>query len=91
MTTGMDELKRRLEILLGAKPEAAEDQSMKAQVEKQAEVLARKEKVATAGGQLVGAAFAFIGEMFSISDENGKGGFPDRNLQVQAERMPGEK
>lgn len=72
MTTGMDELKRKLEILLGAKPEAAEDQSMKAQVEKQAEILARKEKMATAGGQLVGAAFAFIGEMFSISDENEK-------------------
>ena len=33
MTTGMEELKRRLEVLLGAKPEAAEDESMKAQVE----------------------------------------------------------
>jgi superfamily II DNA or RNA helicase len=68
MATGMEELKRRLEILLGAKPEAAEDVSMKADAEKTAAVLARKEKVAAAGGQLVGAAFAFIGEIFAAPD-----------------------
>jgi hypothetical protein len=72
MATGMEELKRRLEILLGAKPEAAEDESMKAQVEQEAVVLARKEKVAAAGGQLVGAAFAFIGEIFSGAAETEK-------------------
>jgi hypothetical protein len=72
MSTGMEELKRRLEVLLGAKPEAAEDESMKAQVERQASLLAKKEKMAAAGGQLVGAAFAFIGEMFSSSDETEK-------------------
>ncbi len=72
MTTGMEELKRRLEVLLGAKPEAAEDESMKAQVERQAALLAKKEKIAAAGGQLVGAAFAFIGEMFSSNDASEK-------------------
>ena len=65
MSTGMEELKRRMEILLGARPEAAEDESMKAEAEKTAAALARKEKVAAAGGQLVGAAFALIGEMFA--------------------------
>ncbi|MFY9943489.1 MAG: DEAD/DEAH box helicase [Desulfobacterales bacterium] len=65
MTTGMEELKRRMEVLLGARPEAAEDESMKAEAEKSAAALARREKVASAGGQLVGAAFAFIGEMFA--------------------------
>jgi hypothetical protein len=70
MTTGIEELKRRLEILLGEKPDAAEDESMREQVEKEAEVLARKEKVAAAGGQLVGAAFAFIGEMFAAKEED---------------------
>ena len=69
MTTGIEELKRRLEILLGEKPDAAEDESMRQQVEKEAEALARKEKVAAAGGNLVGAAFAFIGEMFGANDE----------------------
>ena len=70
MATGMEELKRRLEILLGEKPDAAEDESMRVQVEKEAEVLAKKEKVAAAGGKLVGAAFAFIGEMFSVKEES---------------------
>lgn len=72
MVTGMEELKRRMEILLGAKPEAAEDESMRAETEKSAVVLARKEKVAEAGGKLVGAAFDFIGEMFQ-GQEPGNG------------------
>jgi superfamily II DNA or RNA helicase len=70
MAAGMEELKRRLEILLGEKPAAAEDESMKERVEKEAQVLAKKEKIAAAGGQLVGAAFAFIGEMLSGTDES---------------------
>jgi superfamily II DNA or RNA helicase len=72
MSTGMEELKRRMEVLLGARPEAAEDESMKAEARQTAAALARKEKVAAAGGQLVGAAFAFIGEMFA-DPSNGDG------------------
>jgi SNF2 family DNA or RNA helicase len=70
MAAGMEELKRRLEILLGEKPAAAEDESMKERVEKEVQALARKKKIAAAGGQLVGAAFAFIGEMLSDKDES---------------------
>ncbi len=70
MAAGMEELKRRLEILLGEKPAAAEDESMKERVEKEAQALARRKKIAAAGGQLVGAAFAFIGEMLSDKDES---------------------
>jgi len=70
MATGMEELKKRLEILLGEKPQAAEDESMKERVENEAEALVRKEKIASAGGKLVGAAFAFIGEMFAGGDES---------------------
>lgn len=70
MVTGMEELKKRLEILLGQKEDAAEDESMKAQVENEANALAKKEKIATAGGKLVGAAFAFIGELFSEKDQS---------------------
>jgi hypothetical protein len=43
---------------------------MREQVEKEAEVLAKKEKIAAAGGKLVGAAFAFIGEMVSAKEES---------------------
>lgn len=73
--TGMEALKKRLEILLGQKPEASEDESMKAQAEKEVELLARKKKIEKAGGQLVGAAFAFISEMLpkgGTSENTGK-------------------
>jgi hypothetical protein len=65
LASGMEELRRRLEVLLGAKPDAPVDERLKGEAEKEAERLARKEKVAAAGGQLLGAAFAFFGEMFS--------------------------
>lgn len=65
LASGMEELKRRLEVLLGATPDGAIDESQRVEVEREVERLARKEKIAAAGGQLLGAAFAFIGEMFS--------------------------
>jgi superfamily II DNA/RNA helicase len=67
--SGMEELKRRLEVLLGTKPPASPDESLRAEVEREAERLARKERMASAGGQLLGAAFSFIGEMFSQKEE----------------------
>jgi superfamily II DNA/RNA helicase len=70
LCAGIDELKRRLEILLGAKPDAALDESRKAEVEGETERQAKKEKVAAAGGQLLGAALAFMGEMFAPRGEN---------------------
>jgi superfamily II DNA or RNA helicase len=69
LVSGIEELKRRLEVLLGAKPEAAVDESRKAQVEREAQELVRRERVAAAGGQLLGAAFAFMGEMFAGQEE----------------------
>jgi hypothetical protein len=69
LASGMDELKRRLEVLLGAKPDGAIDESQKADVEREAERLALRERVASAGGQLLGAAFAFIGEMLPKKEE----------------------
>lgn len=70
--SGIEELKRRLEILLGAKPDAPTDESLKEQMEREAAQLARNERVETAGGQLLGAAFNFIGEMFSQNEEHEK-------------------
>ncbi len=60
---GMEALKRRLEVLLGAKPEAPLDESEKTKQVEQAERLAQREKVAVAGGQLLSAAFSFLGEL----------------------------
>jgi NADPH:quinone reductase-like Zn-dependent oxidoreductase len=65
----MEELKRRLEILLGQKPDAAIDESGKEAVEREAAALKRGERIQSAGGELLGAAFAFIGEIFSGKED----------------------
>ncbi len=65
LVSGMEELKRRLEVLLGAKPEAAVDESVKAEREREAQFIARRDRVAAAGGELLGAAFNFLGELMA--------------------------
>jgi superfamily II DNA or RNA helicase len=67
---GMEELKRRLEVLLGQKPAAAPDLAQKQQVEAETQSLAeRRERLAAAGGQLLSAAFAFMGELLPPAPE----------------------
>ncbi|MFN0128085.1 MAG: DEAD/DEAH box helicase [Verrucomicrobiales bacterium] len=61
LVSGMDELKRRLEVLLGAKPEGEKDVSAERRVEEG--LVARRTRVAEAGGQLFSAAFQFLGEL----------------------------
>ncbi|HMC11116.1 MAG TPA: DEAD/DEAH box helicase, partial [Pirellulaceae bacterium] len=64
MVSGMDELKGRLEVLLGAKPIAPLDESMKQTAGADSRQAAeRRERVAAAGGELLGAAFKFLGEL----------------------------
>ena len=64
LASGIEELKRRLEALLGAKPEGAPDVSTQERAEADLIALAqRKERVAEAGGQLLAAAFSFLGEI----------------------------
>ena len=63
LTSGVEELRRRLEVLLGAKVHAPADESEKQRVQQEAERLGRRQRVAEAGGQLVAAAFSFLGEM----------------------------
>ncbi len=70
LSAGIDELRRRMEVLIGEKPDAPVDESMKEDREKEAKIIAKKEKVAEAGGQLIGAAFNFLGEMFKGEEEN---------------------
>lgn len=64
LASGVEELKRRLEVLLGARPEAPPDVSAQKSVEADASALARRrERVAEAGGHLLTAAFSFLGEL----------------------------
>ena len=59
LSSGIEELKNRLEILLGAKPDAPPDESLKEQVEKRRNSLLAEKKIARAGGQLLGAGLYF--------------------------------
>jgi superfamily II DNA/RNA helicase len=72
LRSGMDELKRRLEQLLGTKPPAPIDQSQQRAVELETyQIAARRDKVAAAGGELLGAAMKLVGELIdSGSDPN---------------------
>ena len=70
LASGMEELKRRLEVLLGAKPEAPLDVSEQARQEDRARQLVKRERIAAAGGQLVSAAFSFLGEMMPGDGES---------------------
>jgi len=64
LSTGVDELRRRLEVLLGAHPEAPVDMSQKEEVVAETQQLAdRRERVASAGGEMLGAVFNFLGEL----------------------------
>ena len=62
LASGIEELKQRLEVLLGARAHAV-DETEKQRQQQEAERLARRSRMAEAGGQLVAAAFAFLGEM----------------------------
>ncbi|MGH8695279.1 MAG: DEAD/DEAH box helicase [Burkholderiales bacterium] len=68
LASGVEELKRRLEVLLGAKPAAAPDVSVQQRAEAEtASLAARRERVAEAGGALLAAAFSFLGELVPAS------------------------
>jgi superfamily II DNA/RNA helicase len=68
LQSGTEALKRRLEVLLGAREMAAADRSAAERATQEAEAVAaataqRKERVAEAGGQLLHAAFSFLGQL----------------------------
>ncbi|MBI2193575.1 MAG: DEAD/DEAH box helicase [Planctomycetes bacterium] len=69
MVSGMEELKRRLEVLLGAKPDAPVDMTQKAKETIVAAQQVQRERVSAAAGQLVGAAFAFLGQVMPSAKE----------------------
>jgi superfamily II DNA or RNA helicase len=63
LSSGVEELKQRLEVLLGAKPNGAVDETERQRQQQETERLARRARVAEAGGQLLSAAFTFLSEM----------------------------
>jgi superfamily II DNA or RNA helicase len=67
--SGMEQLKSRLEVLLGAKPEGLVDKSQQTEQQESLQEITqdRRERVAVAGGELLGAAFKFLGELAATS------------------------
>jgi len=70
LVSGAEELRNRLEILLGAKPAAPVDESLRAEIaggDGTGGLLPnrtlRRDRVAAAGGELLGAVFNFLGEL----------------------------
>jgi len=70
LATGMEELKGRLEVLLGAKPEAPVDESQRRDSQEAVTKLSEehRQRVGAAGGELLGAAFRFLGELVGPKD-----------------------
>jgi hypothetical protein len=73
LQSGIEELKRRLEVLIGAAPEAEPDESQRREREREAEELSRRARAQEAGGRLVAAAFDLLGTVLpgtTAVDEN---------------------
>jgi SNF2 family DNA or RNA helicase len=69
LVSGMEELKRRLEKLLAPVPLAPVDRSQLERVSSEArDVQAKRERVAAAGGQLLGAAFELLSQLIGQSE-----------------------
>ena len=64
--SSLEELKKRLEVLLGSQPEAPVVEKMKERIAEELHVPSR-ERIAAAGGELLGAAFKLLGEMVNSS------------------------
>ena len=69
LTSGVNELKNRLEVLLGARPDAPIGERIRGDEALSAEALARREQVSLAAGEMFSAAFAFIGELFPEQED----------------------
>ncbi|MFM8479395.1 MAG: helicase, partial [Planctomycetaceae bacterium] len=70
-SSSMEELKSRLEVLLGAVPEARTDESQRREREAEtARLVEKREQMAAAGGQLLSAAFGFLAQMLPNSPAN---------------------
>src|SRR5438874_429071 len=72
---GIEELRRRLEVLLGARPVAPSDESLRRESElavarAAAERSARRESLAISGGHLLSAAFQFLGQLLPAPSDS---------------------
>jgi len=62
LVSSTEELKRRLEVLLGRRPDAPSDESMARDSEREGNAVAERRRLADAGGELLTSAFRLLGE-----------------------------
>ncbi|MDD4889937.1 MAG: SNF2-related protein [Phycisphaerae bacterium] len=74
MTSGIEEMKRRMEVLLGARPAAPPDVRQAVVAAAQTEAIQRRERIAAAGGQLLTAALGFLGQLLPGPQSGGQPG-----------------
>jgi superfamily II DNA or RNA helicase len=69
LESGLQELKNRLEVLLGSRPEAplAAQEQQRVDQDVTSATIAHRERVGAAGGELLGAAFKLLGELVTDS------------------------
>ncbi len=70
LVSGAEELKRRLEVLLGRRPDAPVDESLAREEERESAGLAERRRLAAAGGELLTSAFRFLGEILPATSES---------------------
>jgi superfamily II DNA or RNA helicase len=70
LESGMEELKRRLEVLLGAKPEASVDESERRREQDEQARVERQQRMAAAGGQLLSSAVSFLNELIPAGPDS---------------------
>jgi len=71
MASGAEELKRRLEVLLGRPQDAPLDMSELERQKQQAQKIERHEKVASAAGELFTSAFNLLGQIMPQQSDDG--------------------
>jgi hypothetical protein len=89
MVGGIEELKKRMEVLLGARPAAPQDIRQAVLTAAQTEALQRRDRVAAAGGQLLTAALGFLGELLPgpAGATGGSGGTAESGELVRQARQ----
>ncbi|MDR2198252.1 MAG: DEAD/DEAH box helicase [Deltaproteobacteria bacterium] len=98
MTSGIDALKNRLEILLGRKPDQPPEPEAEAEAEAGGEgesssagrSSAKKEKISEAGGKLLTAFFDFLGELVPAGEAEAPADAPQMELPG-GEGLPAEE
>jgi len=79
LVSNVEDLRQRLEILLGAQPEPGVDEREREAREKEA----RRERIAEAGGALVGAAFAFLSQLIPANGSAPGAGYVTERIRKQ--------